>query len=249
MEDDFLRSDPFLRTNPLLRLAPLSFLREEDPTRQLKAKMAPKARFTGAARGRLRAPKPRVFPASGPAASTRPALPPRRALPADDATVSHLHHLLTLALEPLYMPCSGMKCGDIIYRSTLDPSLRLEERGVNPQLVALGAAALLYLFAKPGIFPGFVDYYFLAPAYSLLRKKVRQEEIVLGKVIGTGGFGKVYKAKLRSGGPEELVVKKAYDYGEAEVWMNERLERWERYDARPGGRPPTSFPRSTAPRF
>merc|ERR1712091_55476 len=116
-----------------------------------------------------------------------------------------------------------MKCGDIIYRSTLDPSLRLEERGVNPQLVALGAAALLYLFAKPGIFPGFVDYYFLAPAYSLLRKKVRQEEIVLGKVIGTGGFGK---------------VNKAYDYGEAEVWMNERLERWERYDARPGGRPP-----------
>ena len=199
MEDDFLRSDPFLRTNPLLRLAPLSFLPEEDPTRQLKAKMA-SASFTGAARGRLRAPKPRVFPASGPAASTRPALPPRRALPADDATVSHLHHLLTLALEPLYMPCSGMKCGDIIYRSTLDPSLRLEERGVNPQLVALGAAALLYLFAKPGIFPGFVDYYFLAPAYSLLRKKVRQEEIVLGKVIGTGGFGKVYKAKLRSAG-------------------------------------------------
>ena len=145
-----------------------------------------------------------------------------------DAAADALRRAATLGLEPLYMPCSGMKCGDIIYRSTLDPSLRLEERGINPTLIALGGAAFAYLFTKPGIFPGFIDYYFLGPLFEVFRKKLGPGNVKLGKILGTGGFGKVYKARLLkrgSGDPEDIVVKKAYEYGEAEVWMNERLQR------------------------
>jgi len=136
------------------------------------------------------------------------------------------HHLF-FGLEPLYMPCSGLRCGDIVYRSTLDPALRLEERGINPYSVALGGLVFTYLFSTPGILPGFLDYYFLAPLSGLLRKKLSSEDIYLGRSLGAGGFGKVYKAKLRqaTGEDAEIVVKKAYEYGEAEVWMNERLER------------------------
>lgn len=65
------------------------------------------------------------------AASQRaaPLLPPRRArrraiaapaaalLPEHvDAAVSGLNHLLTLAYEPVVLPCSSMNCGDIVYR-------------------------------------------------------------------------------------------------------------------------------------
>ena len=84
-----------------------------------------------------------------------------------------------------------------------------------------------YLFSTPGILPGFLDYYFLAPLSGLLRKKLSSEDISLGRSLGVGGFGKVYKAKLRqaTGEDAEIVVKKAYEYGEAEAWMNERLQR------------------------
>ena len=86
-----------------------------------------------------------------------------------------------MGLEPLYMPCSGMKCGDIIYRSTLDPSLRLEERGLNPALLGLGGFSLAYLFTQPGIFPGFIDYYFLAPLFSAFRKKLDRLRLLARK--------------------------------------------------------------------
>lgn len=75
--------------------------------------------------------------ASAPAASrcsatsqrAAPLLPPRRArrraiaapaaalLPEHlDAAVSGLNHMLTLAYEPVVLPCSSMNCGDIVYR-------------------------------------------------------------------------------------------------------------------------------------
>jgi len=131
---------------------------------------------------------------------------------------------LILGLEPLYLPCSGMTCGDIVYRSTLDPVLRLEEGGPTLKALLLGGAVAAYLFASPGIFPGFIDYYFLAPLSILFRSKMSPESIQLGKVIGSGGFGKVFRGVLKEK-DRDIVVKKAFEYGPAEAWMNERLQR------------------------
>lgn len=49
----------------------------------------------------------------------------------------------------------------------------------------------------------------------------------MGKKLGGGGFGMVYKADLitEEGETIDAVVKKAKEFGEAEVWMNERLMR------------------------
>jgi hypothetical protein len=33
-----------------------------------------------------------------------------------DAFTSGVHHLLTLAYEPIVLPCSSMNCGDMTYR-------------------------------------------------------------------------------------------------------------------------------------
>lgn len=135
--------------------------------------------------------------------SRRRALAPARAalLPEHlDALAGGLQHLLTLAYEPVVLPCSSMNCGDMVYRrcvgvgegvvlwvcgspgpgsavrsptlppctssplcSTLDPVLRMEERGVNPQGLALLAAAATYLFVRPGVLPGAIDTYIKAP--------------------------------------------------------------------------------------
>jgi serine/threonine protein kinase len=69
----------------------------------------------------------------------------------------------------------------------------------------------------------------LAPLEQLLRPSFRKEDFVLGKKLGEGAFGTVYKASLsnpnllKNSGP--LVVKKANEYGAVEVWMNERVRR------------------------
>lgn len=70
---------------------------------------------------------------------------------------------LPLAYEPVALPCSLMNCGDVIYRSTLDPALRGEEKGLDWRGVTLIATALLYLSITPGVLPGFIDAYILAP--------------------------------------------------------------------------------------
>lgn len=60
-----------------------------------------------------------------------------------------------------------------------------------------------------------------------LRFLLLQDDVVLGKKLGTGGFGTVYKAELKdeNGRKTEVIVKKAKEFGEAEVWMNERMVR------------------------
>lgn len=50
----------------------------------------------------------------------------------------------------------------------------------------------------------------------------------MGRKIATGGFGEVYRATLvdpTTGSEKDVILKKAKDFGEAEVWMNERLSR------------------------
>ncbi|KAK9909952.1 hypothetical protein WJX75_009980 [Coccomyxa subellipsoidea] len=137
---------------------------------------------------------------------------------------------LFLAYERVVMPCHNMNCGDVVHRSTLDPVLRLEQRGVTPQGVALVSAVIAYLFAKPGVLAGAIDYYILDKFQRLTNTKTyTKENLRLGKKLATGGFGTVYRADLvddEEPGPQRpVVVKKAKEFGEAEVWMNERLMR------------------------
>ncbi|KAJ8774629.1 hypothetical protein K2173_017075 [Erythroxylum novogranatense] len=123
------------------------------------------------------------------------------------------------------LPCTVMECGDIIYRSTLPKSsgLTLTAPGA---VLALGA--LSYLWATPGVAPGFFDMFVFAFVERLIRPTYKKDDIVLGKKLGEGSFGVVYRvslAKKTSSKRDDLVLKKATEYGAVEIWMNERVRR------------------------
>ncbi|XP_062159310.1 serine/threonine-protein kinase STN7, chloroplastic isoform X3 [Alnus glutinosa] len=123
------------------------------------------------------------------------------------------------------LPCTVMECGDIIYRSTLPKSsgLTLTAPGA---LLALGT--LSYLWATPGVAPGFFDMFVLAFAERLFRPTYRKDDFVLGKKLGEGAFGVVYRVSLKKkplSKEGDLVLKKATEYGAVEIWMNERVRR------------------------
>ncbi|KAL6848994.1 hypothetical protein ACP4OV_021577 [Aristida adscensionis] len=124
------------------------------------------------------------------------------------------------------LPCTVMQCGDVIYRSTLPQTDGLT---ITAPGVALALAAASYLWATPGVAPGFFDMFVLAFAERLFRPTFRKDEFVLGKKLGVGAFGVVYKASLAN--PEaarkqgDVVIKKATEYGAVEIWMNERVRR------------------------
>ncbi|TYH39783.1 hypothetical protein ES332_D12G200400v1 [Gossypium tomentosum] len=125
------------------------------------------------------------------------------------------------------LPCTVMECGDIIYRSTLPKpdGLTLTVPGV---ILAVGA--LSYLWATPGVAPGFFDMFVLAFLERLFRPTFKNDDFVLGKKLGEGAFGVVYKVSLankktNSKKDSDLVVKKATEYGAVEIWMNERVRR------------------------
>lgn len=123
------------------------------------------------------------------------------------------------------LPCSVMQCGDVIYRSTLPQSsgLTLTVPGV---VLALGT--LSYLWATPGVAPGFFDMFVLAFVERLFRPTYKKDDFVLGKKLGEGSFGVVYRVSLAnkpSSKEGDLVLKKATEYGAVEIWMNERVRR------------------------
>ena len=132
--------------------------------------------------------------------------------------------VFTFAYEPVVLPCSSMNCGDIVYRSTLDPVLRMEERVLSPQGLLLLAASLSYLFSKPGVLQGMVDTYFLAPLQRITTPVYCIDDVKVGRKIATGGFGSVYSGRLVEN-DKPIILKKATEFGEAEVWMNERIMR------------------------
>nr|TKS15087.1 hypothetical protein D5086_0000037540 [Populus alba] len=107
------------------------------------------------------------------------------------------------------LPCTVTECRDIIYRSTLPkPSgLTLTVPGA-----ALALGTLSYLWATPGVAPGFFDMFFLAFVERLFRPTFKKDDFVLGKKLGEGAFGV----------EGDLVLKKATEYGAVEIWMNER---------------------------
>ncbi|ESQ28376.1 hypothetical protein EUTSA_v10018353mg [Eutrema salsugineum] len=123
------------------------------------------------------------------------------------------------------LPCTVMECGDMIYRSTLPKSNGLT---ITAPGVALALTALSYLWATPGVAPGFFDMFVLAFVERLFRPTFRKDDFVLGKKLGEGSFGVVYRASLskkRASEESEYVLKKATEYGAVEIWMNERVRR------------------------
>ncbi|KAL6010134.1 Serine/threonine-protein kinase stn7, chloroplastic [Asimina triloba] len=124
------------------------------------------------------------------------------------------------------LPCTVMECGDVIYRSTLPRSSGLN---VTAPGVFLALSAFSYLWATPGVAPGFWDMFILAFLERLFRRTYRKDDFVLGKKLGEGAFGVVYKASLANkSSPKkqgDLVLKKATEYGAVEIWMNERVRR------------------------
>ncbi|KAF8399163.1 hypothetical protein HHK36_015028 [Tetracentron sinense] len=124
------------------------------------------------------------------------------------------------------LPCTVMECGDMIYRSTLP---RYSGLTVTTPGVILALGALSYLWATPGVAPGFWDMFVLSFLERLFRPTYRKDDFVLGKKLGEGAFGVVYRvslAKKPSSSKEgDLVLKKATEYGAVEIWMNERVRR------------------------
>ncbi|XP_020891075.1 serine/threonine-protein kinase STN7, chloroplastic isoform X2 [Arabidopsis lyrata subsp. lyrata] len=123
------------------------------------------------------------------------------------------------------LPCTVMECGDMIYRSTLPKSNGLT---ITAPGVALALTALSYLWATPGVAPGFFDMFVLAFVERFFRPTFRKDDFVVGKKLGEGSFGVVYKVSLskkRSNEEGEYVLKKATEYGAVEIWMNERVRR------------------------
>jgi len=104
----------------------------------------------------------------------------------------------------------------------------MEEREVAPLGVAIVAGLLYYMFAAPGALAGLWDLYVINPLQRAFALKVyTKDDIILGRKLAAGGFGVVYKGELKEANGErtDVVVKKAQEFGEAEVWMNERLMR------------------------
>ncbi|XP_047321463.1 serine/threonine-protein kinase STN7, chloroplastic [Impatiens glandulifera] len=123
------------------------------------------------------------------------------------------------------LPCTVMECGDIIYRSTL-PRSNAITLTVPGGILALGAIS--YLWATPGVAPGFWDMFVLAFIERLFRPTFKKDDFVLGKKLGEGSFGVVYRvslAKKPNSKEGDLVLKKATEYGAVEIWMNERARR------------------------
>ncbi|CAM6106867.1 unnamed protein product [Calypogeia fissa] len=137
--------------------------------------------------------------------------------------LQNLHHGLVLGVG-VGLPCQVMDCGDVVYRSTLPKQgLILTTPGV---LLSLLVAT--YLWAQPGVAPGFWDMFVLAKLEQFLRPSYKKDDFTLGKKLGEGAFGTVYRATFsnkQSGKNQNLVVKKALQYGAVEVWMNERVRR------------------------
>lgn len=69
------------------------------------------------------------------------------------------------------LPCTVMECGDIIYRSTL-PKPNGLTLTVPGAILALGT--LSYLWATPGVAPGFFDMFVLAFVERLFRTTYRR---------------------------------------------------------------------------
>eukprot|EP00899_Mesostigma_viride_P002154 jgi/Mesvir1/1193/Mv17685-RA.1 len=122
------------------------------------------------------------------------------------------------------VPCAVMDCGDIVYRSTL----KQEAKQLTQEGLILLSLIGFYGFAPPGPALGFLDYYVLAPLENFVRKKYSPTDFKLGKKLGEGSFGTVTMGELlepAKGESTTVVIKRAKEFGEEEIWMNKRVRR------------------------
>ncbi|PPD85022.1 hypothetical protein GOBAR_DD18056 [Gossypium barbadense] len=69
----------------------------------------------------------------------------------------------------------------------------------------LAVGALSYLWATPGVTPGFFDMFVLAFLERLFRPTFKKDDFVLGKKLGEGAFGVVYKVSFANKKPNSKV--------------------------------------------
>ena len=79
--------------------------------------------------------------------------------------------------------------------STLDPSLRMENDGVNPAVWFIRSVVLAFITATPGPLQATWDMYFVAPFKNLTSPSLRKKDVEVGRKLAQGGFGKVYLGK------------------------------------------------------
>nr|GEY34952.1 serine/threonine-protein kinase STN7, chloroplastic [Tanacetum cinerariifolium] len=84
------------------------------------------------------------------------------------------------------LPCTVMECGDMIYRSTLPRSNALTLT-IHGAVLALGI--LSYLWATPGVAPGFWDMFVLASVKRLFKPSYK-------KKLGEGAFSVIYRVSM-----------------------------------------------------
>lgn len=129
---------------------------------------------------------------------TRRTEPAVAAMGAADLLAEVARHVDPFLAVGVGLPCTVMECGDIIYRSTLPRQSGLT---ITVPGVALALAAASYLWATPGVAPGFFDMFVLAFVERLFRPSYRKDDFVLGKKLGEGAFGVVYRASLAKSKP------------------------------------------------
>ena len=91
-----------------------------------------------------------------------------------------------------------------LLRSTLDPSLRMEDDGISPFFWVILGVLLTYLTATPGVLQGFVDTYIVAPFLGLTRPSLKRTDIKIGSKLAEGGFGTVYYGEAVSTIPGQV---------------------------------------------
>jgi serine/threonine protein kinase len=151
------------------------------------------------------------------------ALDPTAHLP-DPQTLSHPLRHQTLATG-VGGACQLDSCTDELFRASLPPegptSVQILEDAVLPLSLSLA-----YLYARPGVIPGAFDALVAAPIYRLQLTKLNPNQIKVVRSLGSGAFGDVYLATaLVAGNKEQIVLKRAKEFGETETWMNERVNR------------------------
>ena len=92
---------------------------------------------------------------------------------------------------------------------------------------AIIAAVLAYTLATPGVLWGFIDTYFVRALQRAISPAYRLRDFEIGEQLGRGAFGEVYRGTcVRAGADvEDVVLKRADDYGAEETWMNGRVSR------------------------